>query len=289
MAKRKKKKRPRDRPRDPRQIKMTPPKQRMKPIFRVFDQISVHFNEVLVGAERANDPAFRFDAAVLTRGANTLRSIRLLLEGSFWELASAGARQLFELLVNMEYLASQPDREVASFRYAKFGLMQAASQQLGQLEYIARTGREVNLERKRRIEEMLDKSFSDLKNSSGGWVPSWSGKNVRQLAEASPFGLRTDQYQLLFSAWSEQAHASPGALLDGIFLRVGNEAKDQIAADEDREVIEVAGISITMFLQLWWALSDVPALDKGLAADWLDVFSVEARRHGAPLPFQVDD
>lgn len=195
---------------------------------------------------------------------------------------------MFELLVNMEYLASQPAREAASLRYAKFGLMQAARQQLGQLEYTERTGREINLKRKRRIEEMLAKSFPDLKNSSGGWVPSWSGKNVRQLAEASPFDLRADQYQMLFSAWSEQAHASPGALLDGIFLRVGDEAKDQIAADEDREVIEIAGISITMFLQLWWALPDVPALDKGLAAGWLEDFSEEARRHGAPLPLPAN-
>jgi Family of unknown function (DUF5677) len=284
----KQKKRRREQPRDPRQIKMTPPKQRMKPIFQIFDEISMHCNGALLGVEDAADPGFRFDAAVLMRGINTLRSIRVLLENSFWELASAGARQLFELLVNMEYLASQSDREAASLRYAKFGLMQAASQQLGQLEYTERTGRGVNLKRKEQIEEMLDLSFPDLKSSSGGWVPSWSGKNVRQLAEASPFHLRDDQYQLLFSAWSEQAHATPGALLDGIFLRVGVEAKNQIATDEDREVIEVAGISITIFLQLWWVLPDVPALDKSLAAGWLKDFSQEARRHGAPLPLLAD-
>jgi hypothetical protein len=268
----------------PGQTRVQPPKLRMKPIFKVFDDISIDCNDVMMRTPDPASPAVRFDAAMLMRGINTLRSIRILLEGAHWELASAGARQLFELLVNMEHLGSRPDREEGSKRYAKFGLMQSARRQQEQLEYAERTGREIDQVRKQTIDELLERAFADLKDKKGNWVSSWSGKNIRQLAEESERPIRIEQYRLLFSGWSEQTHASPGALISGIFGPVGEDAMNQIVADDYREVIEVAGVSITLFFELWWTLPKVAVLDKEIAAGWLERFAQEARKHGAPIP-----
>lgn len=55
------------------------------------------------------------------RGVNAVKSTRLLLEHAHWESAAGPVRQLFELLINLEHIAADPDRDAAVFRYAKFG------------------------------------------------------------------------------------------------------------------------------------------------------------------------
>jgi hypothetical protein len=268
------------------QTQVSPPKVRLKSLFKVFDEIINGCNKSLIGTPNPLSPIVRFDAAVLLRGLNTLRSIRILLEQAHWELASAGARQLFELLVNMEHLNSRPDREEASLRYSKFGLMQMTRQQQQQLEYALKTGRTVNQTRKKTIDRLLKENFPEFLGKDGRWVSSWSGKNTRQLAEGSTRDIRTDQYELLFSAWSEQTHASPGALLGNIFSLAGSKAIEEIVADDDREIIEVAGVSISLFFELWWALPNVVPLDSQTAAGWMEKFADEARKRGAPIPSQ---
>lgn len=62
-----------------------------------------------------------------------MKSTRLLLEHAHWETAAGPVRPLFELLVNLEHVAAEPDREAAVFRYAKFGLLQAVRRQRTQL------------------------------------------------------------------------------------------------------------------------------------------------------------
>ena len=64
-----------------------------------------------------------FDAGMLSRGSNALKSVRLLCEQAHWEFAAGVVRQLFELVLNMEYLGTLPDRDAAIFRYAKYGLL----------------------------------------------------------------------------------------------------------------------------------------------------------------------
>jgi hypothetical protein len=64
-----------------------------------------------------------FDVGILLRASNALKAIRVLCAERYWEFAVATVRQLFELVINMEQLAAQPDREEAIFRHAKYGLL----------------------------------------------------------------------------------------------------------------------------------------------------------------------
>lgn len=289
MGKKRRKKRARPKGKPVQRPGLRAPKDRLKPLFTLFSDVSKAGNEALSETTEPENPAVRFDAGILTRGLNTLASIRILLEQAHWELASAGTRQLFELLVNMEYLNSQEDWEEASLRYAKFGLLQLARQQEMEMEYAAKTGRPVDEKRKKTIQELLaSPSFAEFRGKNGHWVHSWSGKNVRQLAEASERPIRTDQYKQLFSAWSEQTHASPGAILANIMPRQGEDVIGEIMASDDREVIQVAGMALTLFFELWWQLSNVVALDHGKAAAWMERFAEEAQKHGAPHSLDLE-
>lgn len=61
----------------------------------------------------SDDPLVRFDRGILLRAVNALKAARLLLEAVHWEFAAAPARQLFDLVVNIEHLNTQGDRERA--------------------------------------------------------------------------------------------------------------------------------------------------------------------------------
>lgn len=259
------------------------PKARMKPLFKIFDEVFSHTDRLLSELPDKGDRLVLFDAGILTRALNTLKSIKILLEPAHWELASAGARQLFELLVNMEYLASQSDREEASRRYAAFGVMQLARQRLNELEYAESTGRTIDARYKRKVEEFLDNTFREFRTKDGGWAPSWSGRPTRQLAEASSKPLREEQYRLLFVSWSEQTHASPGAVVDNILGPIGRTAQQVIASD-DREIVEVASISIGFLIEIWFELPNITPLDPAIAAQWMGRIAEIAREQGAAIP-----
>jgi hypothetical protein len=259
------------------------PKKRLKSLFRVFDDISAHTDHILRELPAPVEHLTMFDAGVLMRALNTLKSIRILLEQAHWELASAGARQLFELLVNIEYLTRMPDRDEAGRRYVAFGILQLARQQLAEMEYAERTGRTIDGDRKAGIEAMLDNAFAEFRTKDGGWAKSWSGRPVRQLAEASSKPLRAEQYQLLFGPWSEQVHASPGALIDGILGPIGLTA-ERIIKDDDRQIVEVASISITFFIEIWTELPNILPLPAEVATDWMGKIVAAAREQGAAIP-----
>jgi len=55
------------------------------------------------------------------------------------------------------------------------------------------------------------------------------------MLSASP--LRRDQYNLMFRSWSEQAHATPGALLSGMFPRAGVDWEKEVVAEDDARVL----------------------------------------------------
>ena len=61
-----------------------------------------------------------FDIAVFVRAINLLKASRTLLADGHWEVATSATRQLFELLVNMEYLTTRPDPDDERLRYAKW-------------------------------------------------------------------------------------------------------------------------------------------------------------------------
>ncbi len=88
------------------------------------------------------------------------------------------------------------------------------------------------------------------------WAESWSGRTLRQMASTSTISIRMDQYRLLYSAWSEQTHASPAVLLTKM---LGNsfELEELVAAD-DLRIKETVASAITMFVELWGRLPYIP-------------------------------
>jgi hypothetical protein len=269
------------------QTTVPPPKARMKPLFKVFDLIIRTCQDTLFKTDVQN-PLARFDAGIVLRGLNTLRSIRLLLEQAHWELASAGARQLFELLVNVEYISRQDDREDACRQFVRFGLLQTARRRLLEMEYAEETDRAVDQSRKATIERFIDSAFEEFRDKMGGFVSSWNRKNARALAEESKSPLRAKQYEMLFTEWSEETHGAPAALLPNIFGPTNEWIIEEIVAGDDREIIEIAFTSITLFLQLWVALSFAPAPDRELLEATFAKLSEFAKSQGIGLPLRAE-
>jgi hypothetical protein len=276
MAKRKRRKRPRKPDLPANVISVKPPKVRLKGVFRIYEDIASTATESILATESPSDPAARFDINVLERGLNAIKSVRLLLEQAHWEIASAPTRQLFELLINMEHLSSLPDRDVAMRRYTKFGLLQMLRRKLLEFDYATKTGRDLDMVQRAKIEMILDEQFAEFRTDKGRWRTSWCGKNARDLAEESKRSIRIDQYLGLFSSWSEQMHASPGALVANLNLDLSPEFVKRIITDDDREIIEVAAMAITLFVELWWQLPNVAPLPKSTASEWLAQISSES-------------
>lgn len=264
------------------QVELPGPKDRLGALFDLLEEIALAGEAVLVGTPNAIEPPVRFDLSVLMRAINTLKGVRILLESSHWELASAGARQLFELLVNIEYIGSKPDREKATLRYAKFGLLQIALHELKSIEYDEKTGRTIDKVRKANVEKLLDQGFREFSKPKGRWATSWSGKNTWQLSKLSKHSLRQDQYRLLFGPWSEQTHGSPGAVIPNLFERLGEDGFEGAIRKEDRESVELASLAVSLTIEIWQQLPYAAPLDPATAADWLAQLRAIAESVGAP-------
>jgi hypothetical protein len=225
-----------------------------------------------------------FDAGVLVRASNALKVIPLLCEQAHWEFAAARVRQLFELVLNMEYLATQPDREAAIFRYSKYGLLQTVRHQHLARLYDQKTGRPIDEQRLAKLESMLEHVFPEFrsvdKTGKVRWSSSWSGHTTRYLAEQSKHSLRQDQYHLLFVAWSEETHGAPAALIANMFP--DNRPVEEIIASDDTRIAETVTVAISLFLELWKLLPHLPQLDPMKSLEWTSRMIAEANRYGAP-------
>ncbi len=250
-------------------VELPGPKERLGALFDLLQEIALAGEAVLVGTPNAIEPPVRFDLSMLMRAINTLKGVRILLESSHWELASAGARQLFELLVNIEYIGSRPDRDKATLRYTKFGLLQVALHELKSIEYDAKTGRAIDKVRKVNIEKLLDQGFKEFSKPKGRWATSWSGKNTWQLAKLSKRPLRQDQYRLLFGPWSEQTHGSPGSVIPNLFGRLDEDGFEGAILKEDRVSVELASMAVSLTIEIWQQLPYAAPLDPAKAASWL--------------------
>jgi hypothetical protein len=271
-------------------MRVRAPKTRLKSLLALLGDVAVTAERAVFTAdvppEEAEKRLFLFDAGVLVRASNALKSVRLLCEHAHWESAAGVLRQLFELLLNMEHLATLSDRDAAIFRYAKYGLMQQVEHQRLNMLYNEKTGRPIDEERLTTLTQMLEQTFPEFRTvDDKGKVrlkPSWSGHKARYLAEKSAHPLREDQYHLLFAAWSEQVHAAPAAVIENMFAR--DVALEEIVAKDDARIAETVTMAITLFLELWTLLPHVPAVDRTQRLAWTTALMDEARRHGAPAP-----
>lgn len=259
-----------------------PPTSRLKPIFKTLDAVAVAVDRAALETAHPDQTVGRFDFNVLLRGVNAMKSMRILLAQAHWEVAAAPVRQLFELVVNAEYIKSQTDREKAALRFMKFGLLQLARGQLAAIDYAAASGRDVDEERRRGVEAHVDSTYAEFRGKNGGWQRTWSGKSTRQLAELSPHPLRVAQYELLFTAWSEQVHASPGALVDTFFTQATGSWIEEAVASDDLHIAETASVGVALFIDLWTALPAVPAFDPEAAWSWTETLLAESEKLGAP-------
>jgi Family of unknown function (DUF5677) len=275
--------------RGPKAGRLPGPKRRLSRTFETLKDAAATGDAALSQPVPAGDDLARFDRGILLRGVNALKSARLLLEAMHWEFAAGPARQLFELLVNLEHLNAHANREQAAFRFAKFGLLQTLRAQLQEADYERSTGRPVDEKRVAAMERMLATGYDEFRvgKEKQRFASSWSGNNTRKLAEASPVQpLRKAQYQQLFVTWSEQLHAAPGSLMDAFFPRPVD-AIDEMVEEDDKRVAETGAMCVTLFAELWGQLRTVASLDVSRIVRWQTSLAAEARSLGAPDPKPV--
>lgn len=264
---------------------LAPPSERMSSTLALLGEVAETAITTVMSTPVSKDGsrAFFFDVAMLERGASALKAVRVLCGWGHWEFAVAAVRQVFELLVNAEYLAAQPDRDAAMLRYAKFGLMQMARRELANMEYDQITGRPVDAERLNAVRGLLDAGFDEFKvpkkNGELWWAEHWAGKSLKQMVDASERTIRRDQYRLLFSEWSDQTHASPAVLLQTM-LSEQISTQDFVRRDDIR-IAETVGSAITHFIDLWLALPTVPPPDPNSAKGWFEHLVADAEKYGA--------
>lgn len=253
------------------QMKRLPsPKKRLRPLFRLLGEVATAVDKALCTTPMPADGALKnltlFDISVLMRGNNALKSIRILCEEAHWEMASGIARQIFEFVLNMEYLASQPDREKQTFLYAKFGLLQHVRTEQKLMCYAKETGRPYDEERLFLINNFIEDDFDEFRSNRGKLWNSWSGKTTRQLAELSKNGLRASEYDMLFTKWSEEAHGVPASLLSSLFhqqIKV-----DELVASDYQEIAQLITLALRFFLELWMLLPHGPRIDGSTLLEW---------------------
>jgi hypothetical protein len=218
---------------------------------------------------------------MLLRAINAVKAARPLIVELHWEFAAVSARQIFELLVNAEYVQAQPDPAQAATRFTRFGFLQQTRARLEEMDYSQRTGRPVDPEARARVLELLA-DFDDLRDGKDHqrWPRSWSGHSTARLAEMSPRQpIRSAQYRQLFTAWSEQIHAAPAALIPAMFPEV-DARYDQLLRDDLANASEVATMIVRLYLELWEVLPAIPNPGSGQFLRWSQALLSEARSFG---------
>lgn len=269
-----------------------PPRIRMADLFEVLDDL-IDTSETSISASKGSDvPGEKFEYDILARGMLGLKSARLLLEAGFWEYATPIARQLFELLVNIEHVNSFGDHAMAVRRYNNFAILQYFLSEIRRIDYEESKGSSAGVEFRTSIAGMVDR-FDEFRAQSKPdgtprWRSSWSGKNTRTLAELSPNPARISQYELLFSAWSEQAHGSPSVFFGALWQALDDEEYYHpfFLRGTDHKIAQTLGMSIILFTQLW---AELPILSKVSPKEfdsWTTPVEEFMRRRmvGAPLP-----
>jgi hypothetical protein len=252
------------------------PDSRLQPLFDLAHDVAASSEEAVAAAAETEDYGTRFDSYVLERGIKGLKSAQLLISSGYWEHATAVARQLFEMLVNMEHLATSADRESALKLYNSFGLLQFFLAEMRRIDYEKDHGRPADTRWESSVKDALSRYFDHFKlppRSDGKprWRSSWSGKTTRALAESSTDPMRALQYELLFTAWSEQTHATPGVFTTELFDRFEEEVAAEAFAEIEealrpsvalltgvgRREAQTLAMTIVLFLQLWQRLPGV--------------------------------
>lgn len=163
---------------------------------------------------------------------HSYRSARLLLEESHWELAASAARQLFDLLVTIEYLLQQPDTEAAWDSYRRFGIASEIRGAKRKLEYAIADGYTED-DLAAFDATLSDPSFDEFKNKNGELRREWAEQTVRDRANVSE--RRRQQYDYYYRSWSEETHASSPGIVRAYIPRAAGGALDAILGSGERD------------------------------------------------------
>ncbi len=91
------------------------PSTRLKPVFAICEEVTRAADKAAADAGPAHaGTQTQFERSFFFRGNNTLKAASLVAGDGYWEVAATCARQLFELVLNMEYIAQDEDRVPAS-------------------------------------------------------------------------------------------------------------------------------------------------------------------------------
>ncbi len=214
----------------------------------------------------------QFDRSILTRGLNMLEAIRVLAPQLHWEVAAVAARQLFELVLNMEWLKSMPDREAASVQFARFGMLQQVRAQIDEQTYGLETGRKINEEQLQLLKDFLSTSeFDEFRRPKAreGWAESWNDQNAWTMTKASENEMRRPQYNQLFKAWSREAHAAPGALIRTMMPGAILDTTTDLVTREVRDTASILNMAVMLFGELWMLLVNVPPMPLDAWNRWM--------------------
>lgn len=274
-------------PQDPNVHRAKPPKQRLKKLIDFPRQVAVAAESEVIGMRLPKDPAehalLQFEVAMLTRGTNGLKAIATLCGDGHWEFAVGIVRQLFELVLNLEHFDAQPNRYEAAVQYTKFGLLQALLRRQATTKYEQKTGRPVDSAEEAWVERILSTQFAEFRvgKPPGRWAETWCGRTTKQLAYDSPRAVRKDQYELLFREWSEQSHASPGALIASMFADFD---VDRIIEADDVRIAEAVTMAVEFFVDLQGLLRVAPTVAVQQRAKWMETALQVAQRYGTVPP-----
>lgn len=247
----------------------------MKPLFAVLADVIRDADYALSQFGQPVAGPTQFDIAIMVRGINILKAVRVLAENGQWEIAASPTRQLFEILLNMESVNRSEDRDQATLTFAKFGLLQFVQARVEEMNYAMETGRAVSADELAKIHAYLNSgAFDEFKEKRGGagtvrWAKSWNGMNARQMASLSSNPIRMAQYRQLFSRWSEEVHGAPGALIAAITRKADEGWIEELVADDDRRVAEMISMTIMLFIELVILLPHAPDLDPRLVLGWI--------------------
>lgn len=263
------------------------PAKELKPLLKLVTDVCAYVDRAYATAGPVPAGFENFDRAILMRGVNLLKATVMLSESLHWEVAASCARQMFELVLNMEALAAMPNREQGSLLYAHYGLLQQTRARIAELDYERAAGRQVDEEYAERVAAMLNGAMFDpfkgkaRADGSIAWSKSWNGKTTWDMVKSSAHNIREAQYNQLFVRWSEETHATPGALLGSMFRTIGPDWTDDVLSNDIRETMQVASMTLIQFFELWMLLVNVPPYEKAASGEWfsrLNTFLMKSER-----------
>lgn len=156
-------------------------------------------------------PASPVDVAklsIVTRALVILQAAHLLLEEGHWEVASGAARQLYELVLNVDYIVTSVDTDAAWADFMTYGLASDIRARKRKLEYAIADGYDDAEGKVREYEDFLADPVLDAFKTKGRLRDNWTGLSTKQLAEKSKHPERLRQYEYYFRSWSEEVHAN---------------------------------------------------------------------------------